>query len=134
MAASSSEAGRRELASLDHPSQHRAQHPPAGFSIGAADDAVAPKAAYRTARILALLTLRDAPMQLDAEAITRSLEDLTRQVDCVRGLKTKLTAIGSTAREVSDALDLLRGGVLRSVKELEAQLAVVEPDASSLTA
>ena len=99
------------------------------------DDAVALEAAYRTARILALLTLRDAPMQLDAEAITRSLEDLTRQVDCVRGLKTKLTAIGSTAREVSDALDLLRGGVLRSVKELEAQLAVVEPDAaSSLTA
>ena len=65
------------------------------------DDAVALEAAYRTARILALLTLRDAPMQLDAEAITRSLEDLTRQVDCVRGLKTKLTAIGSTAREVS---------------------------------
>ena len=56
------------------------------------DDAVALEAAYRTARILALLTLRDAPMQLDAEAITRSLEDLTRQVDCVRGLKTKLTA------------------------------------------
>ena len=46
------------------------------------DDAVALEAAYRTARILALLTLRDAPVQLDAEAITRSLEDLTRQVDC----------------------------------------------------
>jgi hypothetical protein len=99
------------------------------------DDAVALEAAYRTARILALLTLRDAPVQLDAEAVARSLEDLTRQVDCVRGLKTKLTAIGSTAREVSDALDLLRGGVLRSVKDLEAQLAVVEPEGhSTLTA
>ncbi|MCV0402862.1 MAG: hypothetical protein K5924_04015 [Chloroflexi bacterium] len=100
------------------------------------DDAVALEAAYRAARILALLTLRDAQVQLDTEAVTRSLEDLTRQVDCVRGLKTKLTHIGSTAREVADALDLLRAGVLRSVKDLEAQLAVVEDDASatSLTA
>ena len=65
----------------------------------------------------------------------RSLEDLTRQVDCVRGLKTKLTHIGSTAREVSGALDLLRAGVLRSVKDLESQLAVVEAGAgTSLTA
>ena len=99
------------------------------------DDATALEAAYRTARILALLTLRDKAVQLDAEAVTRSLDDLTRQVDVVRGLKTKLTHIGSTANEVSSALDLLRAGVMRSVKELEAQLAVVEPDAaSSLTA
>ena len=94
-----------------------------------ADEAIALEAAYRAARILALLTLRDAAVQLDAEAVTRSLDDLTRQVDVVRSLKTKLTHIGSTAREVSDALDLLRAGVLRSVKELELQLAVVE-DAS----
>jgi hypothetical protein len=95
------------------------------------DDAVALEAAYRTARILALLTLRDAPVQLDAEQVSRSLEDLTRQVDMVRGLKTKLTAIGSTANEVSSALDLLRAGVLRSVKELEAQLAIVDHEASA---
>jgi hypothetical protein len=95
------------------------------------DDATALEAAYRTARILALLTLRDAHVQLDAEAVTRSLEDLTRQVDVVRGLKTKLTHIGSTANEVSSALDLLRAGVMRSVKDLEAQLAVVEVDASA---
>ena len=44
----------------------------------------------------------------------------------MRSLKTKLTHIGSTAREVSDALDILRAGVLRSVRELESQLAVVE--------
>ena len=99
-----------------------------------ADDAVALEAAYRAARILALVTLRDAAVQLDAEAVTRALDDLGRQVDVVRSLKTKLTHIGSTAREVSDALDLLRGGVLRSVKELEAQLAVVEDDAAVLTA
>lgn len=77
---------------------------------------------------------RDAQVQLDAEAVSRSLEDLTSQVDCVRGLKTKLTHIGSTAREVADALDLLRAGVLRSVKNLESQLAVVASDAGSLSA
>jgi hypothetical protein len=100
-----------------------------------ADDAVALEAAYRAARILALVTLRDAAVRLDAEAVARSLEDLSRQVDVVRALKTKLTHIGSTAREVSDALDLLRAGVLRSVKELELQLAVVEDGAAdALTA
>jgi hypothetical protein len=99
------------------------------------DDAVALEAAYRAARILALLTLRDAAVRLDVEAVTRSLDDLARQVDVVRSLKTKLTHIGSTAREVSDALDLLRAGVLRSVKELEGQLAVVESAAEeALTA
>ena len=99
-----------------------------------ADDAVALEAAYRAARILALITLRDAAVQLDAEAVTRALDDLGRQVDVVRSLKTKLTHIGSTAREVSDALDILRAGVLRSVRELEAQLAVVEDDSAALTA
>jgi hypothetical protein len=99
------------------------------------DDATALEAAYRTARILALLTLRDKTVQLDAEAVARSLEDLVRQVDVVRGLKTKLTHIGSTANEVSSALDLLRAGVTRSVKELEVQLEVVEPEGhGSLTA
>ncbi len=97
------------------------------------DDATALEAAYRTARILALLTLRDKAVQLDSEAVTRSLEDLTRQVDVVRGLKTKLTHIGSTANEVSSALDLLRAGVMRSVKELEAQLAVVEAEHATAT-
>jgi len=98
------------------------------------DDAVALEAAYRAARILALVTLRDAAVQLDAEAVTRALDDLGRQVDVVRSLKTKLTHIGSTAREVSDALDLLRAGVLRSVKELEEQLAVAEDDVAALSA
>jgi hypothetical protein len=67
------------------------------------DDAVALEAAYRTARILALLSLRDAPVQLDAEVITRSLEDLTRQVDCVRGLKTKLEAQLAVVEAESEA-------------------------------
>ncbi len=90
------------------------------------DDGVALEAAYRTARILALLTLRDAPVQIDAAAVSRSLEDLTRQVDVVRSLKSKLTSIGTTANDVSGALDTLRMGVLRSVRELEEQLSVVE--------
>ena len=42
--------------------------------------------------------------------------------------------IGSTAREVADALDLLRAGVLRSVKDFESQLAVVEAESTTLSA
>ena len=37
-----------------------------------------------------------------------------------------MTAIGSTAQDVSTALDGLKIGVLRCVRELEGQLAVVE--------
>ena len=40
----------------------------------------------------------------------------------------------STVREVADALDLLRAGVLGSVKDLEAQLAVVEAESTTLSA
>jgi hypothetical protein len=99
------------------------------------DDAVGLEAAYRAARILALLTLRDAAVALDTEAVQRSLEELQRQVDVVRGLKTKLTGIGTNAREVADALDLLRAGVLRSVREIEGQLQIVtEEPAGALTA
>jgi hypothetical protein len=100
-----------------------------------ADDAVALEAAYRAARILALLTLRGAEVRIDTDSVARSLDDLSRQVEVVRGLKTKLTHIGSTAREVSDALDLLRAGVLRSVKEIEGQLQVAgEESDAALTA
>lgn len=99
------------------------------------DDAIALEAAYRTARILALLTLRDKPVQIDADAVARSLDDLAHQVDIVRSLKTKLTSIGNTAGDVSNALDSLRMGVLRSVKDLEGQLAVVDAnDKVDLTA
>jgi hypothetical protein len=98
------------------------------------DDGVALEAAYRAARILALLTLRDAAVALDTDAVQRSLDDLSRQVDVVRGLKTKLTHIGTTAREVADALDLLRAGVLRSVKEIEGQLQVAQPAEDALSA
>ena len=92
----------------------------------ATDDGVALEAAYRAARILALLTLRDAAVTIDPEAVRHSLEGLAHQVDVVRSLKTKLTGIGSTAADVSRALDLLRDGVLLGVKELEKQLAVVD--------
>ena len=37
----------------------------------------------------------------------------------------------NAAREVSGALDLLHAGVLRSVKDLESQLAVVKADAGT---
>ena len=57
------------------------------------------------------------PVQIDAEAVARSLEELTREVDVVRSLKTKLTAIGSTAQDVSTALDGLKIGVLRCVRD-----------------
>ena len=84
------------------------------------DGAVAMEAACRTARHLGAPPLRDAPVQLDAEAVTRSPEDLIRLVACVRGPEDEADHIGSTDRDVSDALDLLRADELRSVKDLDA--------------
>jgi hypothetical protein len=92
------------------------------------DDDVALEAAVRLARSLALLSLRDAAGQVDVPAVEEALAEIGQQLAAVQGMKARLTSIGSAARDVSSALDLLRAGVLRSVRAVEEQLRVVEAD------
>jgi hypothetical protein len=93
-----------------------------------AEDAIALEAAYRLARALALAGLRDASVQLDVPAVQTALADIIRQVGEVQGMKVRLTSISGAADQVSRSLDGMRMNILRSVKDVEAQLRVVETE------
>ena len=93
-----------------------------------ADDDTALEAAVRLARSLALITLREAAGQVDVPAVQEALDDIGQQLALVQGMKAKLTSVGTAARDISSALDVLRAGVLRSVRAVEDQLRIVEPD------
>jgi len=95
-----------------------------------ADEAIALEAAYRLARALGLASLRDASVQLDVPAVQSALDEIIRQVGEVQGMKVRLTSISGAADQVSRALDGMRLNILRNVKDVEAQLRVVEVEAT----
>jgi hypothetical protein len=84
------------------------------------------EAAVRLARILALASLRDAAVEVNARAISASLTGIREQLEAVRRMKMQLTSIGTVSREVAGTLDRLREGVLARVCEVEAEMRVVE--------
>jgi hypothetical protein len=96
-----------------------------------ADDAVALEAAVRLARVLALASLRESSVQLDVPAVQDALAEIVRQVGEVQGMKSRLTSISNAANDVAGTLDRMRAGILRSVKDVEAQLEVVESPADA---
>ena len=111
------------------------QHAPAGiapFDVRRDDvycviDPAAPdpailEAALRLARLLALASLRDQEVELDAAAITGALAAIRNQLDGIRGLKMQLTTIGTAAREINAGLDRMREAVLSSVTDAEQAL------------
>jgi hypothetical protein len=115
------------------------RHAPAGvepFAVLGGDvycvvDPEAPEAAFleaavRLARILALATLRDASVEIDAQAVATALTGIREQLEAVRRMKTQLTSIGTVSRDVAGTLDRLRDGVLARVCEVEAEMRVVE--------
>jgi hypothetical protein len=92
------------------------------------EDTTALEAAVRLARVLALNSLREAPVQLDVHEVQDALRDITAEIQRVQSMKAKLTSIGTVAREVSTALDDMRAGVQRHLRRVEDQLRVVESD------
>jgi hypothetical protein len=96
-----------------------------------ADDAVALEAAVRLSRILALASLRESSVQLDVPAVQDALAEIVRQVGEVQGAKARLTSISNAANDVAGTLDTMRATILRSVKEVETQLEVVEAPAAA---
>lgn len=100
-----------------------------------ADEDIALEAALRLARALALVTLREAAGHVDVAAVGEALDEIGQQLAAVQGMKAKLTSIGTAARDVSSALDLMRAGVLRSVRAVEEQLTAADAaDATPLSA
>jgi hypothetical protein len=87
-----------------------------------APDAGTLEAAVRLARLLALLNLRDQAVEVDASAIRQALDGVREQLELIKGLKSTLTSIGNSSRDVAIGLDRLREGVICRIAEAEAEL------------
>ncbi|MEX1295933.1 MAG: hypothetical protein AB1Z67_07165 [Candidatus Limnocylindrales bacterium] len=88
-------------------------------------------AALRLARLLALAATRESEGDVDAAAVHDALERVRAELDAVRGLKTKLTTIGTAAKAVNAGLDQLRDGIVTRIAEAEAELRVDAGGASA---
>ena len=88
----------------------------------AAPDAATLEAAVRLTRLLALQTLRNHDVEMDAAAIAEALKGVREQLETLRALKVTLTAIGTSAKDVYAGLDRLRDGILARLTEAEAEL------------
>ena len=82
------------------------------------------EAAVRLARLLALATLGERDVEVDAQAVARALAGVREQLEAIRGLKTQLTSVANVTRVVADGLDAMRIGILARVAEAESELRV----------
>ena len=79
-------------------------------------------AAIRLARLLAMATLDDREVEVDAAAIARALAGVREQLEAIRTLKSNLTSISNATKGVWTGLDSLRAGILVKVADAEAEL------------
>jgi hypothetical protein len=80
------------------------------------------EAATRLARLLALATLAERDVEIDAAAVARALSGIREQLEAIRTLRSQLTSIRNATGAVWEGLDKLRNGVLARVAEAEAEL------------
>jgi hypothetical protein len=80
------------------------------------------EAAIRLARLLALATLVERDVTVDAAAIGAALIAIREQLELVRQMKSHLTSIANTTKTVSSGLDEMRAGILARVAEAEAEI------------
>jgi hypothetical protein len=110
-------------------------HSPAGvapFSIVGEDvycviDPEAPEqatleAAVRLARLLALTSLVEREVELDAAAVQAALTGIREQLEVVRQLKSQLTSISNATKAVWTGLDSMRSAILSRVAEAESEI------------
>jgi hypothetical protein len=82
------------------------------------------EAAVRLARLLALASLREREVEIDASVISSALAGIREQLDTIRQLKTQLTSISNATKGVWTGLDQLRASILTKVAEAESELRV----------
>jgi hypothetical protein len=80
------------------------------------------EAAVRLARLLALATLVEHEVEIDAAAIGASLTAIREHLEVVRQLKSQLTSISNATQAVGVGLDTMRGNILARVGEAEAEI------------
>lgn len=83
------------------------------------------EAAVRLARLLALTSLAEHDVEMDAAAIGAALTAIREQLDVVRGLKVQLTSISTATKAVWTGLDTMRSSILARVAEAEAEIKAV---------
>ena len=83
------------------------------------------EAGVRLARLLALASLRERESEVDAAALGEALTAIREQLETVRAMKVQLTSIGSTAGQVTAALDRMREGILAQIIRAERELVSV---------
>ncbi|HEX5149784.1 MAG TPA: hypothetical protein VFW02_11920 [Candidatus Limnocylindrales bacterium] len=80
------------------------------------------EAAVRLARLLAVASLVEREVEVDAAAIGSALSAIREQLDVVRGLKVQLTSISTATKAVWSGLDQMRSNILARVGEAEAEI------------
>jgi hypothetical protein len=80
------------------------------------------EAAVRLARLLALASLAEREVAVDAVAIGSALTAIREQLEVVRQLKTQLTSISNATKAVWTGLDTMRAGILARVSEAESEI------------
>jgi hypothetical protein len=82
------------------------------------------EAAVRLARLLALATLADREVEVDAAAVRAALTGIREQLEAIRAMKSQLTSITGVSKAVSDGLDGMRTTILARVVEAEHELSL----------
>jgi hypothetical protein len=80
------------------------------------------EAALRLARLLAIASLREVEAEVDVEAVRAALTAVRAELDALKGIKSTLTSIGTSAAGLQLTLDRLRDGVIARVAEAEAEI------------
>jgi hypothetical protein len=80
------------------------------------------EAAVRLARLLALSSVVEHEVEVDAAAIGAALTAIREQLEAVRTLKSQLTSISNATKAVWTGLDTMRSSILARVLEAESEL------------
>jgi hypothetical protein len=80
------------------------------------------EAAIRLARLLALASLAEREVEVDAAAVETALTAIREQLEMVRQLKSQLTSISTATKAVWTGLDSMRSNILARVTEAEAEI------------
>ena len=91
-----------------------------------APDPATLEAAVKLARLLALASLAEHEVDVDAAAIATALTAIREQLELVRTLKSQLTSISNATKAVWSGLDTMRSNILARVAEAEAEIRAAE--------
>jgi len=82
------------------------------------------EASVRLARLLALASLRERAVEIDAIAVATALRGIREVMDSTRALKARLTSISTATKDVWTGLDALQANVLQKVSLAEQELRI----------